>query len=194
MLRFVIEMVKAYQVKLSTAQPRTVLQRTQLSDLKQTMSSLPYKLGYCESVLSEIDAGVRSVYTQGNVDPAKRAALELSMLTEAQIPDIMSPIATHLLKNVMGKLREKMDEGALHFWDTLWIGLEDDRIDSKRGRETEYDVLRKTQLMPGMMLRMCRKCGGKMEDVVADRDQRPPQQWIAHGQKYCVCLGYWILI
>ena len=183
-------MIKTYLVAVQHSQPRSVGERTQLADILLMSASLPFKIGHFEAVIQEVHAGIRKAYQQADVSNMQRAMYEQNMLVEADVPEVLVPVAQYLLTDVIGKLREKVNPVAIYFWDTAWLGLKE--ITASQG--SKYDVLRKTELKPGMTLRTCRRCGSQMEDVVVDKDKRPPFQWVALGQKTCVCLGHWALI
>lgn len=181
-------MIKAYVIKAGQTQPQTVAHRAQLSEIIHMSSAQPFKLSHFESLLNEIDTGIRSAYAQAEVSVVQRGQFEHNMLIEADVPEALMPIVSRLFGNIVSKLQDNVDMGKIYFADVAWLGLRDGL---GKGAVT-YDVLKKTPLKKGMKLRGCRRCGSMMEDAVAEQGQS--RTWIAVGQKFCVCLGYWMLI
>lgn len=196
MFRFLLEMTKAYLVKINFTPSQTVEQRAQIAEIVHMSSSQPFKLGHFDSLLTEIDTGIRSAYTAAELQPGPRGVLEHNMLVHGELPECLMPVVNRLLLNTMPKLQDQVDMGKIYFTDTVWLGLKD-RIggptDNRDAGAIKYDELRKTPLRQGMKLRRCRRCGSMMEDVAVDKGVRTPQ-WQLSGQKFCVCLGYWMLV
>lgn len=122
---------------------------------------------------------------------APRADVEKAMLVEAEVPQLLVPVVTNMLQESVPKMRdvESTDVARIYFWDTRWLGLKDDAGAKALVKAQRVDVLRKTELAPGVKVRVCKRCGSAIEDHVG----RETPLWLQAGQRLCVCYSYWML-
>lgn len=192
LLRFTFEFLKVYFGKLGQVQPSSIAQKARIMEITYAFQSLPYKLGYFESMFHEVETGVRSAYTEAKLSPAQRSQIEAAMFVDAEVPEVLHPLVSKLLTGTLVDLQDKVDMSRLFFYDTRWLGLKNQSHD--RPEKPGYDVLTKTRLGPGMELRVCRRCGSFMQDRTAgDSTAEALPLWMLTGQKTCICLTYWNL-
>lgn len=186
-LRFMASNIPKYLTAVQKVIPtaRSALERQQLRDIWEFGTYLPFKFIDFDAFMTDVDAAIRSAYTSSEPASERRGEIELITMTENSIPNELTPVVRTLLDSALPKLLERVDRSRLHFWNTDWLGF------SSSGKGTEYDAIRKIPLTKGMKLRVCRRCGAKMEDLVPERVRELPP-WIGHAQRHCVCGNYWI--
>lgn len=187
-LRFLAASISRYMGHVKNAIPsaRSALERQQLIDTFEMGISMPFKYETFEGFIAEIDSAIRNAYTHGNVGSQRRSEIEIAAIGELNLPDELQPACQMALDTTIPKLMNKIDGGKVYFWDTSWLGI------VPTPASAEFDVIRKLPLDKNMKLRVCRRCGAKMEDVVTERMRELPP-WLAHAQRHCVCANYWLL-
>lgn len=193
-LRFLASTIPKYLNGVTSkalANARTVLERQQLEEVLQQGTSIPFKYTYFEQFAIEVDTNIRDNYTKNSIPTERRTEIELTTLTEPLIPSELNPVVDYILSAALPKFSEHIDQSALYFRDTSWLRIEQSSEVSS-GCDWQYDILRKLPLTKNMKLRVCRRCGARMEDFNQDRLKEAPQ-WFAHMQRHCICGNYWIL-
>lgn len=186
-LKFLAQSLPKYLTAIQRVLPAatSVLQRQQLQEMYDhcTSPNLPFKYSDFETLLQSIDASVRQAYTSAGLPPDRRAEIELQTLCDAQLPDELSAPLQILLDAGLPTFTAACDQSKLFFWDTTWLG-----IDSAAGARN-IDAVRKLPLSKEATLRVCRRCGARMEDV----DLRRAPHWLAGTQRSCICGSPWWL-
>lgn len=165
---------------------RTLVEREQLKTVIGLINNLPVKLQVFNSILQEVDENIRSAYDRAVRSPELRSQVERRMLVEANIPPQVLPVVQSLFNSVLEKHVHSSDVGKVYFSDTRWLGFSDAAPDAYQG----YDVIRKTPLSKEMKLRLCRRCGSRMEDIPPEKVRELPP-WLQSAQRHCVCTNYW---
>lgn len=186
LLRFTFEFIKVYFGKIGQIAPTNIHQKARIVEITFAFQSLPYKIGYFESMFHEVETGVRAAYTQAALTTAQRSHIESAMFVQAKVPEVLHALVSKLMCNTLINLQDKVDMSRLFFYDTSWLGLQGAYEPRPR-----YDVLTKTPLLPGTKLRVCRRCGSLMKDHTAGEAVVNLQPWVFSGQKTCICLTYW---
>ena len=168
---------------------RTQEEKQKLSEVYERAKRIPVGFGIFPEFIAQLDNAVRTAYTEAGTSGARRQEIELEMMTEGTLPDELMPAVQTLLDTTLPKALEGADTGELHFLKSAWLGIE--RAVPAGSRE-RYDAIRKTQLTPGMKLRICRRCGAEMEDIPQEQLRQLPG-WLQHGQRQCYCQNYWWL-
>ncbi|KAJ9626522.1 Mediator of RNA polymerase II transcription subunit 16 [Taxawa tesnikishii (nom. ined.)] len=160
LLRCTLDWLRLYHTRASqilnhASQPCTISQSTSISDATTAITSLPFALQAFEGLCKETDDQVRSTYMKtGWSEPvsAPRADVEKAMLVEAEVPQLLVPVVTNMLQESVPKMRdvESTDVARIYFWDTRWLGLKDDAGAKALVKAQRVDVLRKTELAPGV--------------------------------------------
>lgn len=191
LLRFHTSYIALYLkwVQAGRQKARSVQERSQLTDVYEMARTLPFTLAAFQDLVTDIDQAVRNAYTEANTTAERRMEIELAMMTEGHIPNELQPALQTLLDTILPKLSESAaaDMGKLYFWETEWLGISHSVPAAGAMR---YDAMKKTPLTKGMKLRICRRCGAEMEDIPPEQVRQLPQ-WLAHAQRYCLCLNYW---
>ncbi|KAG8625733.1 hypothetical protein KVT40_006134 [Elsinoe batatas] len=191
LLRMTLELLKMYFPKMAQCTPTSIHQRVAIQELMTYSRTLPVKLPHLESVLVEVDSGVRQAYNSAKLSQSGRVDSELRMLVEGEVPEALQVVVEHVFSpKIAGKVVESIDRGALWGWDTSGLGIRDGVARKGQGR---LDVVRKTQVAEGTRVRVCKRCGSLMEDVWVGQERQGLPAWLQHAQRNCVCLGYWMV-
>ncbi|KAF4556924.1 Mediator complex subunit 16-like protein [Elsinoe fawcettii] len=189
LLRMTLELLKLYFPKMAQCSPTTIQQRVALQELSAYSRTLPIKLPHLESVMAEVDSGVRQAYNSAKLASAARVEHEVRMLVDGEVPDVLQPVVEHVFsQKIAGKVVDGIDRGALWAWDTSSLGLKEGRR-----REGRWDVVRKMPVREGTKVRVCKRCGSLMEDVWLAQERQGLPTWLQNAQRSCVCLGYWMV-
>ena len=148
-----------------------------------------------------MENGVKKAYqaaaTSTTSDPseimtdAKRQEIERTMLVEGTIPDILMPVARHLLTTTMDDLKEEVDEAKLYFKNVSMLDLHDDQRTKKWHRDHVLDAARKVVLdKDKVKIRSCMRCGSKMEDLTQAKGFNP---FLYQTWRTCFCGGLWMV-
>lgn len=176
-------------VGTSIPRARTLEDRNILTDAYNYAKSVPVHLPLVRDFVDSVDSAVRAAYTDTGSNAPRRYDNELAIITEGHVPDELVPALQTLFDSILPKLTESADMGKLYFWDTTWLGI--DRIPTAEDPK-RYDAIRKMPLKEGTKLRICRRCGARMEDIAADAVRQAPG-WLYHLQRHCFCQTYWWL-
>lgn len=170
---------------------RSLIERQEMEAVYTLASQLPFKLQQFEAMVAEFDLAVRQAYTKATLSADRRSELEINMMVEGTIPAELEPAVNSLFETILPKLTETIDLGKLHFYDTSFLQLWNNRRQSS-GRA--IDVLRKVQIPHGATLRVCRRCGSETEDMSPEKLRSEPfAGWFQHTQRHCVCMNYWLI-
>lgn len=187
-LRFLASYLPKFLAGVSKSIPsgRSTTEIRQLTELFEMGLSLPFKYGEMEAFLAAVDTAVRDAYTQGAVTAGRRWDVELSTICcDASIPEELRPALQSVFESAVPKLMERADQGKLYFRDTSWLGID------SQAKSQQYDVIRKLPLTQSMKLRVCRRCGSYMEEMLAER-MKESAPTLLHMGRHCVCTSYWI--
>lgn len=187
-LKFLAQNLPKYLTAIQRVLPvaTSVLQRQQLQEAYDgaTAPHLPFKYSDFEALLQGVDAAVRQTYAASGLPPDRRAEVELALMCDAALPDELAMPLQVLLETSLPTFTAAVDQSRLFFWDTEGLGIES--LAAAEG----MDAVRKLPMAKGVGVRVCRRCGAKMEDV----DLRRAVQWLVGAQRSCVCgSGWWIL-
>lgn len=188
-IRFQSLILKQYVgvIRATAANARSVAERQQLEDVGTHISKLPFKWAAFDQLMTDVDNAVRTAYTTNAIPGERRAEIELSLTTDAQIPAELHPVVQDLVDNALPKFLDSADLAALYFRDTTWLGIES-RADADG---VKYDMIRKLPIPPGAKLRMCRRCGAVVEDLTPEKTRDFPP-WLVMAYRLCACGGYWV--
>ena len=185
-LRFLASCIPKYLVAVQKIRPsaHSLTEKQQLTEILDKCTSLPLKYTQFEAFIVDFDTAVRNALTQ--VPPNRRSEIELASMCDLTIsPELQSALQT-LLDTTIPKFINTVDLEKSYFYDTSWLGI----IPCKKAQQ--YDIIRKLPLTKDATLRVCRRCGGVMEDIPQEKLRELPA-WFAHAQRHCVCNNYWIL-
>lgn len=201
LIRMMLELLKAYIGKLGQVAPQTGAQRALLQETITYSKQIPFKLPNLESLMLEIDNSIRAAFKTANLSATARTDAELTMLVHGRLPTCLSAAVDFVTGKAASKFLDSVDPTRITFTDLDWLGLRDGGDggadpDHARNVRRRFDAIRKCPLAPGARLRTCRRCGSVMEDLSVglsgkERSALPP--WLAQAQRYCVCLGYWMV-
>ena len=171
-------------VKQQIQNASNIIEKHELNGFLEMVSSLPFKFADVDNFLLDFDGAVRNHFI--NLEHLRRQDIELAAFCDTGIPEEAEPVFQALLDTILPKLMSKMDLGKLHFWDTDWLGV------TPALQTREYDIIRKLPLRKGAKLRVCRRCGAKMKDILPPALRHAPH-WVQTSHRYCVCTNYWVL-
>lgn len=186
-LKFLAQSLPRYLTLVQRVIPSatSVLQRQQLQEAydRGTSPNLPFKYNDFEVMLQSVDAAVRQAYTSAGLPSDRRAEIESQTMCDTQLPKELSAPLQTLLDAALPTFAATVDQSKLFFWDTTWLGI-DSGADARN-----IDAIRKLPLSKDATLRVCRRCGARMEDL--DLRRSPP--WLVGAQRTCVCGSAWWL-
>lgn len=192
LLRMVLELIRIYFGKAMQTSPQTAAQRALVQEIITYSKLIPFKIPNLESLMQEVDTSIRTAYKTAELAPQARVDAETTMLVDAMIPECLETTVEYLTGKVATRMLDTVDTGKITFWETDWLGLRDREGEDGRAQRRRYDAIQKMGVREGMKLRTCRRCGSVMEDVYfGAKGSVPP--WLAQAQRFCVCLGYWML-
>ena len=168
-------------------------QRTVFSNFITIHNISPVMIPVIEALVIELDPLARKAYADARQLDADRAAVEKSMLISCELPDILTPVAKHLLSTQLDKVQDEIDPARIIFADLRWLGLTEDSrtVDFNKGRH--FDIIRKTFLKMDESLRRCTRCGACTLDSDADA-VKSQSVWLHNAQKSCVCGNQWLVM
>ena len=195
LLRMMLDLIKAYFIKIKEVVPQSSAEQIQLLELYSYSKNIPLQLPRLEFLLLDIDKRVRTAYTTG-LTPQERIESELSMIVDGSIPECLGHVADYLTEEAAGKIMDIQDLSRVTFWDTDWLGLRDSANGDSWAQRRKHDIIKKSLIRPGARLRTCRRCGSVMEDIDLSpgaKDRNNVAVWLIQAQRTCICTGLWIL-
>ena len=153
----------------------------------------PIPIQHLVSLAAELDPLARKAYTNAKRSDAQRAAIEKTMLTTCELPEILVPVVRHLLTAQLEKLQDEIDPARVIFADLRWLNLTEDRRTLNFNNYRRFDVIQKTYVKPDVPLRQCTRCGAHTVDVDAVAS-KSLGTWLHNAQKSCVCGNQWLLV
>lgn len=193
LLRFsVLWIGKYFQIVSQAVLPRvtSIAEQQELTRLLDMASKIPFRYHDFEQLIVAFDQAVRETWSKAGTPAERRGEIEISMMCDGEIPAELEPAINTLMDTILPKLIATTDNSKLYFWNTDWLGLSSNRPSTNH---VQYDVIRKTPIPKGAPMRMCRRCGSVMEDLLPERVRELPS-WLAQTQRHCVCMNYWILV
>lgn len=186
-LKFLAQSLPKYLTAVQRVLPAatSVQQRQQLQEAYDngTSPNLPFRYNDFETMLQSLDTAVKQAYTSAGLPGERRADIELQTMCDAQLPEELSAPLQVMLDTALPTFVATADQGKLFFWDCEWLGIDSLAVARR------LDAIKKLPLSKEMTLRVCRRCGARMEDV----DLRRSPQWLAGAQRSCVCgSGWWL--
>ena len=189
------------QIISADGQVRTALKTTPqsaqerfyaLTSFLLSLQNCPVRPKTIESLVFELEHAIRvEAYDAAGVTPTQRAQHERRMLIRGEIPDILFPAVQKLLKEIIPKRIQEIDDMAtVRMRDIRLLGLTADKRTKKWHEEHVVDVMRRAELPKGTKLRRCTRCNSAIEDL--DRQQAQPE-WLTTARKQCICAGPWYL-
>ncbi|KAF1984807.1 hypothetical protein K402DRAFT_395496 [Aulographum hederae CBS 113979] len=161
--------------------------------MKVVYQSSPLPIQPFEGLIAAIDDAVRKSYAAANITPQERAKTERRMYIRAEVPAVLMPVVQRLLTTIWKHFVDQpiVDPFKIYQWDISWLGFTDEDKDMKAkmyARKHAVDVLRKVEMLNGVSMRRCVRCGAMCEDMVG---ARAGGEWILMVQKQCVCFSSW---
>lgn len=160
--------------------------------LRTWLNENPGLLRAFEHVCIDVSDRVRKAYEDAGTSAAKRSAMELRLLVSGQIPDIMVPVAQHLLGPTLERFQSEAEMSNVHFAYVDWLGLTEDRAADRWRRTHNLDMLRKMILCKRVKVRRCTRCASVTEDFAYNPHARIAQ-WVVLAQKTCYCGSQWMV-
>ncbi|KAK3115231.1 Mediator of RNA polymerase II transcription subunit 16 [Teratosphaeriaceae sp. CCFEE 6253] len=174
-------------VQAARTRTRTLEHRRQLEEFHAMAERLPFAFTSFIDMHNEVDDAVRAACTAAGLSGEQRMEMEWAMMSEGVIPAELEPVVDQLMETILPKMIERSEMGRVYFWDTEWLGIRDS-VPAERA--VRYDAIRRIPLTREMKRRVCRRCGAEMEDLPREAVRQLPE-WLAQGQRFCFCLGYW---
>ncbi|THX79645.1 hypothetical protein D6D05_04871 [Aureobasidium pullulans] len=187
---FALRIPKTQEKVRLSSRANDIRDSAELQQMETMMGSdLPFDIRLFEHLIMEIDGAVRATYQTAQSSAPLRSHIEQSMLVEADIPEVLSPVLQRLFGDIMPRIESQVDGVAIYTADTAWLGLGEDEEANKRAGMQQYDVLRKCAIAPGAKIRQCRRCGSVIENLVDGHSAA----WVQNAHKMCVCLSHWVV-
>jgi hypothetical protein len=138
-----------------------------------------------EAWIMRIDQLINEGY--GATTREERQQMEASMLIRGNIPDKLMPAVSAIFDS-LESLQKFYDPGQLYRFDTTWLGIGAAAASEKGKRKKTYDVLKKTELVPGTPLKLCPRCGSVSEEY--ETAESSPF-WMSSSLRNCICGVLW---
>ncbi|GAM82301.1 hypothetical protein ANO11243_002800 [Dothideomycetidae sp. 11243] len=196
LLRMMLELIKAYFGKAIQCLPQNGAQRALIQETIGYSKMLPFKLPIIDALILEVENSIRMSYKMADANTQQRIDAELTMLVDGEVPLCLSLAAEQVTGNLTSKLQDSFEMSKIIFVNTDWLGLRDSDTEDGPTQRRKYDVIRKTPITEGMKVRSCRRCGSVVEDAyvgMGERERMAVPPWLAQAQRFCICLGYWML-
>lgn len=168
---------------------RSLSEKQNLLDIARLGETMPFKFDGLHGLIVETEKAILASYASANTTDRSRAELELTMITECNIPDQLHEALSNIVSTTLPKLVPDLDIGKIYFWDTAWL-----RLRARWLETSKFDALTKLPLREGVKLRRCRRCNSAMEEVaISSEVNRDLPPWLQAAQRQCVCTCAWYL-
>ncbi|KAL9044109.1 MAG: hypothetical protein Q9214_002729 [Letrouitia sp. 1 TL-2023] len=162
------------------------------SELAIMFQSYPVSISQFESILLEVEANMKKVYSSGSVSDSERRDIEKSMLFSGAIPEAIMPVVEALFTTTIKNLKEEVKAAELYFLDISWLGLSDDPGTDQWKKEHQLDVVHKTQIPNGKRVKRCVRCCSVKDDTV--QAPKGVANWLTNMWRCCACGDWWMAL
>ena len=166
--------------------------RRAISEYLALFNEAPVKLQHFRKMIDEAEVWIKRTYND-SLPEETRVEAEKAMLVSGALPDVLMPVAKHLLTQTMDRLHAEMDPAKIYFHDVRWLGLTDDEASRMLLQKQKFDVHMKKPIGLKARLRRCTRCRSLMDDT-PNQTRLPSAAWLALLEKSCICANNWMAL